>query len=253
MKQQFPILEFDPESKAKFEPGQLVKAGDVPEHCVLSFFQGEIQKLHQSKQAHIISKLKSEIGTHLIYKIAFEGKDLALLHPGVGAPLVSALFEEMIALGCRKFIVCGGCGVLRDLPVGKLLIPISAVRDEGTSYHYLPASREVHPSSSAVRGIKKILSRNDLEFEEVKTWTTDAFYRETAKKIALRKSEVCATVEMEAAALFAVAQFRQVEIGQILYAGDSLANSQWENRGWTKMTDLRTGLIWLAAEACLGI
>lgn len=254
MKKEFPILEFDPDCPAKLEPGHLIKAIDIPEHCVVTFFNNELHKLHQGGQAVVIKKLKTEIGTHLVLRIQLNGKPVALFHPGVGAPLAAGLLEEVIALGCRKFIVCGSAGVLRsELEVGKLVIPTSAVRDEGTSYHYLSPAREVHQDRDAVNAITETLNARKLDFELVKTWTTDAFYRETAAKIALRRAEGCSTVEMEAAALFAVAQFRNVKLGQILYAGDDVAAAEWQSRGWPKQKALRKELIWIAAEACLAL
>jgi purine-nucleoside phosphorylase len=84
-----------------------------------------------------------------------------------------------------------------------------------------------------------------------KTWTTDAIYRETPDKIALRRDEGCLSVEMEAAAFFAVAQFRGVTFAQILYGGDDLSAESWDSRHWQHQASVREKLFWLAAEACL--
>jgi purine-nucleoside phosphorylase len=84
-----------------------------------------------------------------------------------------------------------------------------------------------------------------------KTWTTDAIYRETPTKIAQRRAEGCITVEMEAAAFFAVAQFRGVRFGQLLYGGDDVSGAAWDNREWHQRADTREKLFWLAAEAVL--
>ena len=86
-----------------------------------------------------------------------------------------------------------------------------------------------------------------------KTWTTDAIYRETRAKTELRRSEGCLTVEMEAAAFFAVAQFRGVPFGQILYGGDNLDAEEWDRRDWMSRASVRERLVYLAAEACLEI
>jgi uridine phosphorylase len=86
-----------------------------------------------------------------------------------------------------------------------------------------------------------------------KTWTTDAIYRETRARMARRSSEGCITVEMEAAAFFAVAQFRGVQMGQILYCGDNLDGDEWDGRNWQKNWSVREILVELAAEACLAI
>ena len=86
-----------------------------------------------------------------------------------------------------------------------------------------------------------------------KTWTTDAIFRETPAKVQLRRSEGCLTVEMEAAAFFAVAQFRGVIFAQMLYGGDDVSGAEWDARGWNKRISVRERLFWLAAEACLAI
>jgi uridine phosphorylase len=86
-----------------------------------------------------------------------------------------------------------------------------------------------------------------------KTWTTDAPYRETPARIAARRSEGCIAVEMEAASLLAVAQFRGVVLGQVLYGGDDLSGGEWDDRSWQSRRDVREQLFWLAAEACLGL
>ncbi|MCI0495399.1 nucleoside phosphorylase [candidate division KSB1 bacterium] len=252
MKREFPILEFDPDKNALINPHKEIKAIDIPEHCVICFFQDVINKLNQQKKLTRVAVQKSEVGKHPVYVLEFQKQKIALYHPGVGAPLSVGLFEEVIARGCKKFIVCGSAGVLDSaIAMGHLLIPTSAVREEGTSYHYLAPSREVAANPEAVRAIETILKRNEIGYLLTKTWTTDAFYRETPKKIALRKSEGCLTVEMEAAALFAVAQFRDVILGQILYGGDDVGGAEWDSRKWTKKIELREKIFWLAAEACL--
>jgi uridine phosphorylase len=254
MKNAFPILEYDPDPQAILTPRHVVKPIAIPEHCVLCFFNDEVEKLRQKGLLQRIKKLKTEMGAHPVYKLAVNGREVALFHPGVGAPLAAAFLEELIVLGCKKFIACGGAGVLdRQIAMGHLLAPISAVRDEGTSYHYLPPSREVEASPAAVAAIERTLKKHRLDYLLIKTWSNDGIYRETPGKIALRKSEGCLAVEMEAAALFAAAKFRGVAIGQILYAGDDVSGVKWESRGWIKHSELRSRLIWLAAEACLKI
>jgi uridine phosphorylase len=256
MEKEYPILEYDPENEAIIEPRTLIKPlAGIPECCVICFFQDVINHFVEQGLAEEIKSLRSEMGHHPIYKLRY-GNDqtVALFQPGVGAPLAAGFLEEVIALGCRKFIVCGGAGVLdRDIAMGHLIVPVSAVRDEGTSYHYLPPAREVSPSSKAVEVIEAVLKRRKVNYLLAKTWTTDGLYRETRQKVSLRKSEGCLTVEMEAAALFAVAQFRQVELGQILYSGDNLDGETWDSRDWDKNWSIREKLVGLAVEACLAL
>lgn len=249
-KETFPILEFDPTPEAIIEPHKLIKPRDVPEHCVICFFADVISWLETHRDARVISIAKSEIGSHPIYEIEYEGRRLAFFHPGVGAPLAVGLFEEVIAMGCRKFIACGGCGVLdHKIAVGHLLLPVAAIRDEGTSYHYIPPSREVQADPHALAAIESVLDRHGIGYLRTKTWTTDAIYRETVEKGAAYLAEGCLAVEMEAAAFFAVAKFREVQFGQLLYGGDAVIPGGWDGRSWDSRADIRRNLFWLAAEA----
>jgi uridine phosphorylase len=247
----YPILEYDPNPDAIIRPERLIEPIGAPEHCVICFFGEVIASLVQSGQARQIAAQRSEIGEHPVYELDVAGRRLALFHPGVGAPLVAGLLEEVICLGARKFVACGGCGVLdRKIAAGHIIVPVSAVRDEGTSYHYLPPSREVFASPEGVAAIANVLTRYGISHLLGKTWTTDAIYRETPEKVALRRAEGCQAVEMEAAAFFAVAQHRGVTLAQMLYAGDDVSGAEWDHREWQRLP-VRERLFWLAAEACL--
>jgi purine-nucleoside phosphorylase len=89
-----------------------------------------------------------------------------------------------------------------------------------------------------------------MPYELVKSWTTDGLYRETAEKRDLRVSEGCQVVEMEASAFFAVAQFRGVTFGQMVYGGDLVVPEGWDKRNWNGRTNNRQRMFWLAVEAC---
>lgn len=254
MQKDYPILEFDPAPKAIIEPAELIEAADVPDHCVICFFGEILEKVCQAYGARCINENYWEDGPHHLYEIEVDGQRLALLHPGVGAPMAAGLLEETIALGCKTFIACGGAGVLdRDVAVGHVLVPVAAIRDEGVSYHYLPPGREVTPSLEGIAAIEQTLQKHGYEYIQAKTWTTDAPYRETPAKVALRRSEGCVTVEMEAAAFFAVAQFRGVTFAQMLYGGDDVSGDAWDQRDWNRQTSVRERLFWLAVEACLSL
>lgn len=249
-----PILEFDPSPEAFIEASRMIDQIEGLTHCVFCFFQDVIDKLVSDGRAKCIAMHSSEMGKHPLYELDMGGRRLGVFHPGIGAPFAAAALEEVIARGCRKFVACGGAGVLnKELAVGHLIVPASAVRDEGTSYHYLPPGREAHATPEAVAAVRKALDRHGAPYVVGKTWTTDAFYRETAGKIARRRAEGCITVEMEAAAFFAVAQFRGVSFAQILYAGDDLSGALWDHRDWNSRTAVRELVFTLAAEACLAM
>jgi uridine phosphorylase len=252
MREDYPILEFDAAREAIIEPTRLIQPVGAPEHCVICFFQEVIDKLQQEGALEIIFEDRWEDTVHRFFELEVDGKRLALFHPGVGAPIAAGMLEGAIALGCSKFIACGGAGVLdRDIAVGHIIVPRSAVRDEGTSYHYLPPSREVAASPAGLAAIEEVLQRHGIKYLVSKTWTTDAPYRETPAKVQLRRSEGCLAVDMEAAAFFAVARFRGVTFGQMLYAGDDVSGDEWDHRDWGSQMSVRERLFWLAAEACL--
>ncbi len=248
----YPIIDFDDDPTAIIEPSKHIKPMDVPEHCVICFFREVIDRIVNDRSASVIYSMRSENGVHPVYEIEYREKRLAFFYPSVGAPLSAGLMEEAIALGIKHFIACGGCGVLDEtLAVGHILVPTAAIRDEGTSYHYIAPSEEMHAQRQALFAIEATLKKANLPYTLTKTWTTDGFYRETRKKAAKYRAKGCLTVEMEAAAFMAVAKFRGVDFGQILYGGDVVKVDSWDHRGWNDRGEIRENLFWLAADACL--
>ncbi len=248
----YPILEFDPAPEAVIEPSRLVQPGDVPTRCVICFFHEVLEQVVSERNARILFEHHWEDGPHPLYEIEYCGQRLAFFQPGVGAPMAAGLLEETIALGCRQFIACGGCGVLEPgIAVGHLIVVSAAVRDEGVSYHYVPPSREIVAQEQGVAALVRTMERQHIPFRVGKTWTIDAPYRETRHKVERRRQEGCLVVEMEAASMMAVAQHRGVLFGQVLYGGDDLSGDEWDNRSWQSRTDIRRNLFWLAADACL--
>ncbi len=248
----YPILEFDATREAIIDPAKAIKDRDVPEHCVLCFFGDVIAGLRLNAQVKPLVPVRTEMGEHPVYALPIEGRCVSVCHIGVTAPLAGVMLEELIARGGRKFIACGSAGVLSsDIASDHVIVPSAAVRDEGTSYHYLPPGREVTAHPCALKAIESVLQKHHCPYLLGKTWTTDAVYRETASKVQMRKSEGCITVEMEAAALFAIAGYRNVTLGQILYAGDDVSGIEWDPREFFKRGPIREQVFWLAVEACL--
>jgi uridine phosphorylase len=250
MRQKYPILEFDNTKEAVLEPSRVQAKKDVPKACVITFFREVIQNLFLSRRLEQIGTIHSETVDIPIYKTEINDKEICLVQGYLGSAGAAAQLEELIALGCEKFIVCGGAGVLvKDTNVGQIILPKSAIRDEGASYHYLPPSREVLMNKEAFETIEKELKNRNIPFTISKTWTTDAIFRETRDKIALRIEDGCMAVEMEAAAYFAVAQFREVKLGQILYCGDDLSKEEWDGRKW-KDKNIRKNIVELSMDIC---
>lgn len=251
----FPIIEFDFNRNSVIEPAKIISPSKkMPEHCVITFYQENINTLLEKNKLELISVRRSEVGEFPVYKTDFQGKEIAIFNPGLGGPCAAGFYEEIIALGGKKFIACGSAGVLdKKIERGVITIIDSAVRDEGTSYHYLPPSRLVKADEEVIYIIEKVLSKHKIKFLKGKTWTTDAFYRETTDKVKERRNEGCITVEMEAASLMAVSIFRGVKFGQILCAGDDVSGKDWDKRYVPESASHRDKVFWLAVEACLNL
>ncbi len=251
MKKRYPILEFDPTSDAILQPNLPGLKQKLPEKAVLCFFLEVIKELEAGGKLKKIGQSGSEMGPNPFYQLEWNGQSLLVYHPGVGSSLAGGFLEEVISGGARKFIACGGAGVLqKEIVVGHPVILNAAIRDEGTSYHYLPPGREVSASPRSIAALEETLQSHGLAYLVGKSWTTDGLYRETAAKRRQRLREGCLVVEMEAAAFFAVAQFRGVEFGQVVYGGDLVVPEGWDTRDWLNRKDSRQMLFWLAVEAC---
>jgi uridine phosphorylase len=206
----------------------------VPQRAVMCFFSEVLDALAESGELVEIGHFSREVGGQPLYRAGVDGEAVAVFHPGVGAPLAVLHLEAAIASGCGTFVGCGGAGaVAAGLDVGHVVVADRAIRDEGTSFHYLPPSRSVDADQGAVEIAREVLSEVAIPHSVGATWTTDAPFRETRARIERRRAEGCLTVEMEAAALMAVAQFRRARFVQLLYAGDDLSGPDWSHRNWT--------------------
>jgi uridine phosphorylase len=139
------------------------------------------------------------------------------------------------------------------LALGQVMVVSSALRDEGTSFHYAPPSRIIEADQLGVRVLSKTLREMGRPFFVGRTWTTDAFMRETRGRTQRRIEEGCAMVDMESSAFIAVAKYRHVRFAQLLYAGDSLAGESWDYRYWDCAREVREQLFYAAARGALAL
>lgn len=151
--------------------------------------------------------------------------------PGVGAPATALLMEELIARGTKRFVSVGHVGSLQSaISLGDFVVVNRALRDEGTSHHYLESSRYIDASSDLRERLESALEAAGEEYRVGPTWTTDAYYRETLPEIERYREDGVLTVDMEAAAMFAVAERRGVEAGALFTISDHLDPMGWEPR-----------------------
>ena len=227
---------FSHEKTAFINPEDLTKRNlAFPELCVSTFSENIIKKFALLDNVKVIGELYSANGAVPIYQIFYKNTPIAFYLSRVGAPACVSGIEEVIALGAKKIVLFGSCGILDENKTkGKIIIPTSAFRDEGTSYHYLEAEEEVFADRNLIDKVVKCLERCGYSYVEGKTWTTDAIYRETRSLIEERKACGCIAVEMECAAALAVTQFRKIPFVQFLFGADNLDASKWEPRDLTE-------------------
>ena len=255
-REDIPLLEFDPDKTAVIEATHFVQKRDLPEYCVMPIYFSLLEKLKTDNVLEPVPEADLAAFSLSVYRVAYDGKYVAVAYPRVGAPWATAMLELLIGLGCRKFVACGSAGVLcSDIKRGSIIIPDSALRDEGTSYHYCPPSRYIEMAPDVVKKLEIVLKKHLVSYRIGRTWTMDALFRETRGKIEQRVAEGCLTVEMECSALIAASRLHKVKFGQYLEAADDVCGNQWDRRELSDIEkmELREKLFWLSVEACLSL
>lgn len=149
-------------------------------------------------------------------------------HFGMGASITAVLLEDLAEWGVCQFVIVGLAGGIQpDQNSGDWVLVHRAVRDEGTSHHYLPAAAVAAPATTLMHRLEQGMAARERPFTTGPTWTTDAPYRETPAEIRHYQKAGVLTVEMEAATLFIVGQFCGVETAVALVVSDRLTPDAW--------------------------
>lgn len=165
------------------------------------------------------------------YAGTLDGVPMHIQRLPVGAPMAVVALEMLIASGATTFVLAGIAGSLSpDAPIGGIVIPTGAVREEGTSYHYLPPDSDPMPDAPLVAALQRAAVRREIVAHAGRVWTTDAIYREMGWKVRQYAAAGVLAVEMELSALLAVAQVRGVRLAAVLTISDELFRP-W-NPGW---------------------
>lgn len=233
VKNEIPILEFDTDETAVIDPGHEELDLKLPPKCVFAFLGDYIDVYASKTDTRQVSQFISATKHYPIYITRYKGEEIVLCQAPVGAAAASQILDWLIAYGVREIISAGSCGALDNFPESTFLVPYKALRDEGTSYHYAPPSRYIELNGKARNAIKETILEHGMKYQEVITWSTDGFFRETKEKVAYRKSEGCSVVDMECSALAACCAFRNAAFGMIFYTADSLADvEKYDMRSW---------------------
>lgn len=232
IKNEIPILEYDTEQKAIIMPGYSWDY-KFTKKAVMLFMEEEIDEYVLSHDCEVVGKFVTVTKIFPVYKTVHNGEEIVFCQAPLGGPAATQIMDQLIAGGAKEIIAAGCCGALIDDAEGDFFIPTAALRQEGTSYHYLPPAREVELDDRAIQAIATTLEKHKLNYRKCKTWTTDGFYRETKEMVLYRKEEGYSVVEMECASLAACAKMRGVIFGQLLFTADSLVNvEEHDTRNW---------------------
>jgi len=234
------LTEFDANKLAVINPHDLLQPVEgMPKVAVTCYAKETFERMLAGFEAEQIASTSTANGIIPIYKVTYKGVEIALFMMDVGAPASAAMMEDIYQLGAEKIIIFGTCGVLeKSIDDCTIIIPNSAMRDEGTSYHYVPASDEIPVNEKYMSVFTGMLDELQIKYTVGKTWTTDAIYRETVDKIKRRKEQGCICVDMECSADAAVAQFRGKDLVQFFYAADNLDAEEWDVRSLSNSAKL---------------
>ncbi len=200
--------------------------GDLPapRSAVLCLYKGAMNRFAWKYPSR---RVRGFLGD--VYLLKRTGGTVAVLgNFGIGASGITSLADELMAWGVQRLVIMSLAGGLQpELAPGSIVVVDRALRDEGTSYHYLPPARDVQASPRLVSGIASALEKQGMSPATGAVWSTDAPYRETHEEAALFGGEGVKAVDMESAGLFAAAQARDRQAASVLVIGDSLAGPRW--------------------------
>lgn len=200
----------------------------ISDVCIVTFSRKLMEKIRQEYDLHLVATMTSTTYDIPIYSLLYKGTTICLYNSFMGSTLAGTCMIEASALvGASKFIMFGSCGRLYSgIENHTFIVPTRAYRDEGFSYHYAPVSDYIAIKNHDA--IEKFLGKNNINFVAGKTWTTDAFYKETETEIKQRKKEGCIAVEMECAGCQAVADFYHWDFYEFFFGGDLLDAKTWD-------------------------
>jgi uridine phosphorylase len=198
---------------------------DVPKICVLDP-DGDLvrylKRVGKTQKSSCWACYHSEL-----YTYDLEGTEIGIIPCAVGASYAVLVAEQLFVSGCKLLISVTSAGIITDQPIPKQYALITeAIRDEGTSYHYLPPDKPARISDGLLKQLKKISGNKNAPYFEGKSWTTDAPYRETTSSIDSMKEKNITCVEMEAAALYVFAEYSGNDVICFAHLTNSMAQDE---------------------------
>jgi uridine phosphorylase len=223
----------NPSARSVFSPDGLLREArrqkglavvDVPSICILDPDGDIVRRLRQTGQAQGFAGWPC-YHTEL-YSFLLGGQRVGIVGCAVGAPFAVLVAEELFASGCRLLVSVTSAGQIT--PVGKppyFVVIERALRDEGTSYHYVAPTEYSEADPKLIATAEEALGRTGVQVVTGASWTTDAPFRETPEAIAAARAKGVLAVEMEAAALYAFAHATSRQVLCLAHVTNSMAQS----------------------------
>jgi len=229
-KHNFPLLSHPLDAESVFTPQALIEAVraekgmisvTVPEVCVLEF-DGDLTD--QLVRSNAVERWKTWACFHTpMFALEVDGRQCGIVPRAIGGPFAVLVAEQLLASGAKVIVGLTSAGrVSKRLPIPSLVIATGAIRDEGTSYHYLPPANSVEARMNLIPSLLAELGPLGLPVHRGMVWTTDAPYRETAQEIKMYAEQGVLAVEMQAASLFALAVMRNATIGVVAHVSNAI-------------------------------
>jgi uridine phosphorylase len=198
---------------------------DVPAVCILDPDGDVVRHLKATGKAHQVASwpcYHTELHT---FELA--GDAVGIVGYAVGAPFAVLVAEELFACGCRFLLNLTSAGQIDAVAAPPYFVVIDrALRDEGTSYHYVAPSEFAEADPRLVAIAMEAVAREGLRVFAGASWTTDAPFRETTEAIESARARGVLAVEMEAAALYAFAQARDASVLCLAHVTNAMGRNQ---------------------------
>lgn len=198
-----------------------VPAGPVPPLCILEFDGDVTDWLVRSRIAQPFPSWACFHTT--MFSMTLEGVHCGIIARTIGGPYAVLIAEQLHAAGARLIVGLTSAGRLAPhLPIPCLVVAAAAIRDEGTSYHYLPPASVVACPTPIVEHLERELAPTGWNVRTGKVWTTDAPYRETQTEIGKWTSQNALAVEMQSASLFAFGAARHANVASVAMVSNAI-------------------------------
>jgi len=225
------FLDDDPRSVVRpdgmvtsFRKGKASQDFYLEEFALITFIPSDLKEWIGEDNCLVPVQAWGERG-HVLYR----GEGWVAVRSAFGAPSAVMLLEELITFGVKRVVYLGYCGSLKDkVKIGDVILPTEALREEGTSYHYLPVGMKSSADPSMQDHLHTWFKEGDLRVHAGRVWTTDAPYRETPTKVRRYGEEGMLGVEMEMSAVFALGMVRDISVGAVLIVSDELKEAEWK-------------------------